>query len=286
MKTPQIYVSYAWADKNDPTREQIVDEIEQALQRDGYTLIRDKTNGVGYGKSIEAFMQAIGQGDWVLVVLSQKSLQSVFCMYEVTEIMRDRNFAKRVLPVILPDANIFDRDVRDQIVDFWADKVNEQQAYLERRGTRALPLDRELLERYKLIALKLGDFIATMMDLNSSSPQLLRDNNFKDIIDYLRSKRDAQAPTAQPNPAGQPPAPVSGELKEQVRQLIAKDKLKEVFKLLGTAIVDTQKLEAFALVESRFSEANKENMLGLLTHAEFAKLMARIRFDMLGLLDD
>ncbi len=102
-----VYISYAWDDEGGgtPSREEIVNRIEASLRTKGYDVRRDKTN-LGYTGRISAFMKEIGRGGCVIAVISDKYLRSAFCMYELLEVYRNREFHKRVCPVILPDARI------------------------------------------------------------------------------------------------------------------------------------------------------------------------------------
>jgi hypothetical protein len=81
-KKQHLYVSYAWADPTDPTRELDVDRLcEEAVKR-GALIVRDKST-LKIGDFIYDFMQQIGEGDRVFVFLSKKYLQSPYCMFEL-----------------------------------------------------------------------------------------------------------------------------------------------------------------------------------------------------------
>lgn len=75
MSKPEIYISYAWRDHGkDSTpddRESIVDAFCKACEERGYTVKRDKSH-ITYRDSIKEFMQEIGAGKCVLVVVSDK----------------------------------------------------------------------------------------------------------------------------------------------------------------------------------------------------------------------
>jgi len=108
--TPRFYVSYAWADPTDPDREKIVDQACEEAEKRGTPIIRDKT-ALSFGDSIAKFMRAIGEGDRIFVVLSDKYLKSPFCMFELFEIWRNSRqdkaeFLRRVRIYTLGDAKI------------------------------------------------------------------------------------------------------------------------------------------------------------------------------------
>ncbi len=66
-----VFISYAWGAE----REEIVNQADQALQKRGIKIIRDKRE-LGYKGSINAFMERIGRGDCVILVISDKYLRS------------------------------------------------------------------------------------------------------------------------------------------------------------------------------------------------------------------
>ena len=85
-----VFISYAWGDE----REEIVNKIDQALQNKGLKIIRDKRD-LEYKGSINEFMERIGRGDCVIVVVSDKYLRSPNCMYELVEIADNKDFQNR-----------------------------------------------------------------------------------------------------------------------------------------------------------------------------------------------
>src|SRR5688572_4207170 len=81
-----VFISYAWGGES----EEIVNQIDQALQQRGLKIIRDKRD-LGYKGSISGFMERIGQGNCVIVVISDKYLRSPNCMFELVEIAEGKN---------------------------------------------------------------------------------------------------------------------------------------------------------------------------------------------------
>ena len=57
-----VFISYAWGGE----REEIVDQIDKALQKRGIKITRDKRD-LEYKGSIKEFMERIGQGSSVIV---------------------------------------------------------------------------------------------------------------------------------------------------------------------------------------------------------------------------
>jgi internalin A len=107
------YVSYAWGEDSTAegrARENVVDKLCAAVEARGRKILRDK-NVLGLGQSISAFMQDIGAGDRIFVILSDKYLRSPYCMFELSEIWRTSKqegsaFLERVRVYALRDAKV------------------------------------------------------------------------------------------------------------------------------------------------------------------------------------
>ena len=78
MNQSELFISYAWGGES----EQIVNEIDKAFQQKGISLIRDKRD-LGFKGMIIDFMNQIGAGKAVVVVISDKYLKSDNCIYEI-----------------------------------------------------------------------------------------------------------------------------------------------------------------------------------------------------------
>ena len=128
--TGVAYLSYAWNDivdpnsaiDNGPGREDIVDKIYNNLTADHKVNVFRDRNVLTIQDSITSFMNRIGQGKAVIIVVSEKYLRSEFCMYEAWEIYKNNNFLDRAFLVVLPDVDL--TNIEDYIV-YWRTKKNE-----------------------------------------------------------------------------------------------------------------------------------------------------------------
>lgn len=105
MGSEKVYLSYAWG-KEDQTHQTIADDIAEALAAEpNIQLMRDK-DVMKTGDSIKHFEQDIGRAYQVVVIFSEKSLQSEHCMRELaylqqTSLQEEAIFRQRVIPVVL-----------------------------------------------------------------------------------------------------------------------------------------------------------------------------------------
>jgi hypothetical protein len=129
------FVSYAWNDVNEKheknlsgdagkgaKRELIVDYIGKNFDAGKmYQLFRDK-NDLQLGDSIDSFMTRIGMGKTAIRVISEKYLKSIYCMSEAYRIENHSDAEKRILNIVLGDANIADLE---SYKNYWYDKCQD-----------------------------------------------------------------------------------------------------------------------------------------------------------------
>ena len=99
----EIFISYAWGGES----EDLVNQLDEAFQAKGITIIRDKRD-LGFKGRIKAFMERIGRGKAIIVVISEKYLKSQNCMFELVQIADNGQFYERIFPIVMSDANIYD----------------------------------------------------------------------------------------------------------------------------------------------------------------------------------
>jgi internalin A len=129
---PRRYVSFAWADNEDPNRRSDVDRLCDAALARGDRIIRDK-DALRRGDRISDFMREIGRGDRVYVFLSDKYLKSPFCMFELFQVWdnsrRDPDeFHERVRLYLLDDVNIRKLSERLRYAEYWQEELEAVEA--------------------------------------------------------------------------------------------------------------------------------------------------------------
>jgi len=179
-----VFISYAWGDE----REEIVNQIDQTLQKRGVKITRDKRD-LGYRGSIKEFMERIGQGNCVIVVISDKYLRSKNCMFELVEIAENKQFSDRIFPVILPDAKIYDAVERLDYVEFWEKekaKLNERIRNLPDQSN--LQGIREELDNYDRFRDKISGLTSILKDMNALTPDMHKESDFNQLYDAIEKR--------------------------------------------------------------------------------------------------
>lgn len=179
--TSQIYISYAWGGE----REEIVNLLDKELQDRGITIIRDKRD-LGYKGSIVEFMKDIGKGNKIIVVISEKYLKSENCMFELTQIYENKDFAKRIFPIVLEDANIYSPISRLKYIKYWNDKIEELDTAIKSSGTGLnLTQIQQELNNYGDIRAAFDKMAFILKDMNALTPEIHQNQNFQTLYDEL-----------------------------------------------------------------------------------------------------
>lgn len=179
----EIYISYAWGGES----EKIVNDLDQAFQAQGVTIVRDKRD-LGYKGRIKSFMETIGQGKAVVLVISEKYLKSENCMFELLQVAKNGEFTGRIFPIVLEDARIYKAIDRIRYVEHWEKQLKELDAAM--KGVSAANMDgfREDIDLYDEIRDNLPRLSDILKDMNTLTPELHRQSGFKELIDAVMAK--------------------------------------------------------------------------------------------------
>jgi TIR domain. len=200
----RIFISYSWTNKD------IADIIDEDFSKLGYPLTRDERD-IRYKDSIKEFMQQIGKHDFVIMLISDSYLKSENCMYEVMEVIRDREYKKKILMIVLADedkkfyknyeklmaeepafnalkvgAEIYSSSGRIGYTEYWETCENEmieQIARIQNDINKIQPLKEQ--KRINNISNNISDFLDGLRDWKAVSLQSLKETNYAEIINCL-----------------------------------------------------------------------------------------------------
>jgi MinD-like ATPase involved in chromosome partitioning or flagellar assembly len=179
-----VFISYAWGGN----QEEVVNQIDQSLQKRGIKVVRDKRD-LGYKSSIKEFIERLGQNNCVIVIISDKYLRSKKCMYELVEIIENKQFANRVFPIVLSDANIFDPVARLDYVEYWnleKAKLNERIKMLsDVSNLQGINEELNNLDRFREA---ISGLTSILKDMNTLTPELHINNDFSLLYEAIENR--------------------------------------------------------------------------------------------------
>lgn len=159
-----IFLSYNWHDGD------TADRIDKYLSRiSGITVKRD-VRDIGAWKSIRGFMESIREQDYAVLIVSDSYLKSKNCMFEVMEIMKEREYTNRIFPAVV-ETGIYDPLVRAGYISYWQQECEKLEGTV--RGldpANAVELAADL-KRYKSISSSIGEFLSMVADRNNPDIQ-------------------------------------------------------------------------------------------------------------------
>jgi internalin A len=165
--TPQIFVSYAWGDDSSANvrqRGEVVEQMCETLERNGWNIVRDKT-AMHYGDLISAFMKLIGRADHVIMVLSDKYLRSPYCATELhylyqRSLREKEDFLRRIIPLVLDDARFGTWRERLVYTKHWRTEFEEMEQHFKDLGEADFRLYEAMQEWHN----RIGDMLAYVND--------------------------------------------------------------------------------------------------------------------------
>lgn len=187
----KIYFSYAWGDEGDNLTD-LVNQLYGSLISDGFKVLRDNMD-LEYGGLISQFMDELGKGDLIVVFISDKYAKSPYCMYELYEIARnsrwDRQvFKDRILPIPIERIRFDKPSVLDPYFDHWENEEQEWKQLIEKRIDRVSKAQTVRYHNTKAISQKFGELSDWLIDINSSSIELLSENDFRLVKNAIKSR--------------------------------------------------------------------------------------------------
>lgn len=119
----RIYITYCWED------EKIADMFDYFFQQIGIKLIRDKRD-LDYSSSIEGFAKSMRKGSFNICLISSAYLKRINCMYEINQLLKDDNFAKKKFCPVIVDTSLEKIDLSpagiENYAEFWKNELDKQ----------------------------------------------------------------------------------------------------------------------------------------------------------------
>ena len=179
----EIYISYAWGGES----EEIANRLDEAFKEKGITIIRDRRD-LGFKGRIKEFMERIGRGKCVIVVISKKYLESENCMYELIQISKTGRFSERIFPVVLEDAKIYKPIDRIKYVKYWEKEIQDLDEQMKGVSQANLQGFREDIDLYADIRKYLPRLTDILRDMNTLTVEIHSETGFEELVRAAAAK--------------------------------------------------------------------------------------------------
>ncbi len=185
---PEIFISYAAGAES----EALADAVDQAFQDQGVLIVRD-TRDLGFKGSIKAFMEQIGTGQCVILIINEAYLKSANGCYELVHIARNGDFYDRIFPIIMPDTKITDAVERVRYVKHWEDKRDELDHLMKSVSTANMEGFRDDIDLYTDIRALLPDLMNILRRMNTLTPDIHLQSDFTELCTAVMTRLDNEA---------------------------------------------------------------------------------------------
>lgn len=193
-----IFLSYCQKDHN------IADIVDSTISKSvaDFAQISRDVRDIKYRESIKKFMETVGTHDYVIMIISDNYLKSRNCLYEMLEVMRDRNYGKKILFIVLSDddakyyddplpqhigAKVYGIEGQAEYISYWQQQNTNLKHQIEKIDDPILSI--EYAKELKIITkiqLDLPEFMAHLREHNGINFSKLMQSDFKEIIDVIR----------------------------------------------------------------------------------------------------
>jgi Tfp pilus assembly protein PilF len=178
LATASIFLSYSWRDKA------IADQLDNDLVQMRMNVVRD-VRDLRYRGKISDFMAAIRTTDFAILLISDSYLKSKNCMTEVLHLLREREFEKKLLPVIVGDARLYTTKERLEYTRYWKDQMLDLERELAQYSpVSALPALADL-KAIGQIHSEINEFISYISDIKHVSFTDLKKEGYRTLLEAL-----------------------------------------------------------------------------------------------------
>jgi hypothetical protein len=176
-----IFISYQWNHKSSAIK------LYDFLKFNGFAPTMDD-HELSYKDKISIFMESIRASDYAVLIISDEYLKSENCMTEVLHVLDDRNSNDKILPIRHEDVKIFKPIDRMKYVEFWKEQVEDREKMLAGIDPTSAIAEFTKLKKAKRIYQDIGDFLANIADMLTSTIEEQEKTSYKSIVNYIQRK--------------------------------------------------------------------------------------------------
>ncbi|PID03706.1 signal transduction protein [Sporosarcina sp. P2] len=198
LKIKTVFLSYCHDDAD------LADIVENSLNKHNDISVSRDININKYRDDLDEFMKTIRNHDFVVSIVTSKYLESLNCMYEITELMKDPNFNDKLLFIIVNkddakyykeqnkynnfEAGIYEFSRRLSYITYWNNKKEEMEQSLKSAGLPSEMIAEFALEKRKLVSIipSTSSFMSLLQNKIGRTFKEIKKNDFKEILDIIK----------------------------------------------------------------------------------------------------
>ncbi len=178
VKQPSLFMSYCWAES------EIAEKIYKDLVQIGVSILKDN-HQLDYKDSIKSFMNSIRDSDYAIILISDDYLKSKNCIYELLQLLKEKEYKNKILPIITEGTKIYAAADRIRYIKFWEQKCEElKEALGTINPVNSLGVINDL-KLFTEIAQNIGEFLNEIGDMLHISLKKLQETHYKAILEKI-----------------------------------------------------------------------------------------------------
>lgn len=159
MENVNMFVSYCQKDFV------YADNVDLYFKDENITVYRD-IRDISAWSSIHKYMQTIRDMDYAILIVTDNYLRSYNCMYEVLEVMKEKNYERKIFPVIV-EKSIYTTADRITYIKYWENKYKQLQKQIDQINIVNAGALLDELKGTQKICLSMGEFLSRVADMNN-----------------------------------------------------------------------------------------------------------------------
>lgn len=174
----RLFISYSWVNTN------IANEIEEDLNQLQIDIVRD-VRDLKYKSSITGFMKKIRETDFALILISEQYLKSKNCMQEVLHLLKEKDYEKKILPIIIGKPSIYNSENRISYTKYWQ---NEKTKLIESISDISPTLIINEISEMKVIeqiSSEINEFLGYISSIKNITFEELKKEGYKSILESI-----------------------------------------------------------------------------------------------------
>lgn len=133
-------------------------------------------------KSIRKYMQTIRDMDYAVLIITNNYLKSFNCMYEVLEVMKEKNYENKIFPVVI-ETSIYSPSGKISYIKYWEDKYNELKNQINKIEVVNAGNIIDDLKKTQNVCSSMSEFLSKVADMNNpdvSNINMVIENKLKE----------------------------------------------------------------------------------------------------------
>lgn len=133
-------------------------------------------------------MKSIGKGKYIVVIISDKYLKSENCMFEILELKKKGSIYRRIFPIVLDDAKIYEETERIDYISYWDNKIDQLNSKIKNVAkVSGMAKSIEKIDQFVGIRGVMDELTDMLRNMNTLTPDVHLCTDFSLLIEAIEN---------------------------------------------------------------------------------------------------